>query len=59
MIAINIHLSTSMKIKVAQLDQCVTLILSSDENEVVYFLKTMEDAREILTTMQAALDNVR
>ena len=59
MIAINIHLSTSMAIKVTQLDQCVTLVLSSDGNEVVYFLNTVEDARAILNTMQEALDKVR
>ena len=59
MIAINIHLSTSMAIKVTQLDKCVTLVLSSDENEVVYFLKTMEDARAILTTMQEALEQYK
>ena len=59
MIAINIHLSTSMKIKVVELGTCVTLTLSSDGNEVVYFLKTVEDARTILNTMQEALDKVR
>ena len=59
MIAVHIHLSTSMKIKVTQLHKCVTLVLSSDGNEVVYFLETVEDAREILTTMQAALDQAR
>ena len=59
MIAINIHLSTSMAIKVTQLDKCVTLVLSSDGNEVVYYLETVEDARTILNTMQEALDKVR
>ena len=59
MIAINIHLSTSMAIKVTQLDKCATLVLSSDGNEVVYFLETVEDAREILTTMQEALDQYK
>ena len=59
MIAINIHLSTSMAIKVVELGTCVTLTLSSDGNEVVYFLKTVEDAREILTTMREALDQYK
>ena len=59
MIAINIHLSAPMAIKITQLDQCVTLVLSSDGNEVVYFLKTVEDARAILTTMQEALDQYK
>ena len=56
MISINFHLSTSMQIMVAQLDTCVTLTLSSNEDEVVYYLKTVEDAREILNTMQKALN---
>ena len=58
MIAINIHLSAPMAIKVTQLNKCVTLVLSSDGNEVVYFLKTVEDVREILDTMEKALDQV-
>ena len=58
MIAINIHLSTSMKIKVVELGTCVTLTLSSDGDEVVYYLETGEDARAILTMMQEALDQV-
>jgi len=58
MIAINIHLSAPMKIKVTQLDKCVTLALSSDGNEVVYFLNTMKDVRAILNTTQKALDQL-
>ena len=58
MIAINIHLSAPMAIKVTQLNKCVTLVLSSDGNEVVYFLKTVEDVRELLNTMREALDRV-
>ena len=59
MIAINIHLSTSMTIKVVELGTCVTLTLSSDGNEVVYFLETVEDARAILDTMHQALDQYK
>jgi hypothetical protein len=32
------------------------LTLSSNEDEVVYYLKTVEDVREILTMLQKALD---
>ena len=45
-----------MAIKVTQLNKCVTLVLSSDGNEVVYFLKTVEDVRGLLNTMEKALD---
>ena len=58
MIAINIHLSTPMAIKVTQLSACVTLTLSSNGDEVVYFLETVEDARAILATMHETLDQV-
>ena len=56
MISINIHPVASIQIKIAQLPNCTTLVLSSEENEVVYYLKTVEDIREILHTMQKALD---
>ena len=56
MISINIHPVASIQIKIAQLPNCTTLVLSSEENEVVYYLKTVEDIRGILHTMQKALD---
>ena len=56
MISINIHPVASIQIKIAQLPNCTTLVLSSEENEVVYYLKTVEGIREILHTMQKALD---
>ena len=58
MITINIHLSAPMQARVTRLPSCVTLALSSEGNEVVYFLKTVEDVREILDTMQEALDQI-
>ena len=56
MITINIHLSEPIKVRVTQLGSCVTLALSSEGDEVVYFLKTVEDVRELLNTMCEALD---
>jgi hypothetical protein len=58
MITINIHLSAPMQARVTRLPSCVTLALSSEGNEVVYFLKTVEDVRELLNTMREALDRV-
>jgi hypothetical protein len=56
MISINIHPVASIQIKIAQLPNCTTLVFSSEENEVVYYLKTVEGIRGILHTMQKALD---
>ena len=58
MISINIHPVASMgvEIKINQLTSCVTLVISYEGNEVVYYLKTVEGIREILRTMQEALD---
>jgi hypothetical protein len=56
MITINIHLSAPMQARVKRLSSCVTLTLSSEGDEVVYFLKTVEDVRELLNTMCEALD---
>ena len=55
MISINIHPVASIQIKIAQLPNCTTLVFSSEGNEVVYYLKTVEDVRKILHTMQKAL----
>ena len=55
MISINIHPVASMQIKIAQLPSCTTLVLSSEGNDVVYYLKTVEDIRKIIHTMQKAL----
>ena len=55
MISINIHLSTPMKIKVVQLPSCTTLVLFSEENEVVYYLKSVEDAREVRNALDQAI----
>ena len=58
MISINIHqlASRDVEVKINQLSNCVTLTLAYEGNEVVYFLKTVEGIREILRTMQEALD---
>ena len=56
MITINIHLSAPMQARVTRLGSCVTLALSSEGDEVVYFLKTVEDVRGLLNTMEKALD---
>ena len=56
MITINMHLSAPMQARVTRLGSCVTLALSSEGNEVVYFLKTVEDVRGLLNTMEKALD---
>jgi hypothetical protein len=45
-----------MQARVKRLSSCVTLTLSSEGDEVVYFLKTVEDVRELLNTMCEALD---
>ena len=58
MITINIHLSAPMQARVTRLGSCVTLALSSEGNEVVYFLKTVEDVKVILDTMREALDQI-
>jgi len=54
--SINIHLSAPMQARVTQLPSCVTLALSSEGNEVVYYLDTVEDVRGLLNTMEKALD---
>ena len=58
MISINIHqlASTDVEVKINQLTSCVTLVISYEGNEVVYYLKTVDGVREILHTMQKALD---
>jgi hypothetical protein len=58
MISINIHpvASTGVEVKINQLTSCVTLVISYEGNEVVYYLKTVDGVREILHTMQKALD---
>jgi hypothetical protein len=59
MISINIHqmASTDVEVKINRLTSCVTLTFAFayEGNEVVYYLKTVEDVRKILHTMQKAL----
>ena len=56
MITINMHISAPMQARVTRLGSCVTLALSSEGNEVVYYLNTVEDVRVILDTIQKVLD---
>jgi ribosomal protein S17E len=58
MITINMHLSAPMQARVTRLPSCVTLALSSEGDEVVYFLKTVEDVWKILNSIQKALDQL-